>query len=98
MNILENITYQNDKPSVAIIEKTEKHKYFAVALGQNAVLSKHKAPVPSTLVVMKGEISFKFIDRSYHLKAYDTFEIPVDEEHEVEGLTSENLFLVSQVF
>lgn len=98
MNILENITYLTDKPSVAIIEKTEKHKYFAVALGQNAVLSKHKAPVPSTLVVLKGEINFKFSDRAYHLKTFDTFNIPVDEEHEVEGLTAENLFLVSQVF
>ncbi len=98
MNILENITYQNDKPSVAIINKTEKLKYFAVALGNAAVLQKHKAPVPSTLVVTKGEIEFKFADRSYHLKTFDVFDIPVDEEHEVLGLQDENLFFVTQVF
>lgn len=97
MNILENVKFE-DKASVAMIRKDEKLKYFAVGLGENGVLAKHTAPVPSTLVVAKGEINFVFSDRNYILKELDTFEIPVGEEHEVIGLKKENLFFVSQVF
>jgi quercetin dioxygenase-like cupin family protein len=96
MNILENIQFATDKPTVAIIKKNEKIKYFAVALGKNAVLQKHKTNVPTTLLVQKGELDFRFEDRNYHLKTLDSFEIPVDEVHEVIGLQNENLFTLIQ--
>lgn len=96
MNILENIQFLNDKPTVAIIKKNDNIKYFAVALGKGAVLQKHKTDFPATLVVLKGEIDFQFADRNYHLKSFDSFEIPVEEIHEVVGLSDENLFTVTQ--
>ncbi|MBS1572199.1 MAG: hypothetical protein JST62_07395 [Bacteroidetes bacterium] len=96
MNILENIHYLSDKPTVAIIRKNEKIKYFAVALGKDVVMHKHKTAVPATLVVLKGALDFRFVDRNYHLKTFDTFEIPVEEIHEVIGLENENLFSILQ--
>ncbi|WP_124640295.1 MULTISPECIES: cupin domain-containing protein [Amniculibacterium] len=96
MNIIENLQFHNDKPSVAIIKKNENIKYFAVGLGKNAVLQKHTTAFPATLVVAKGKIDFKFEDRNYILNTLDTFEIPVDEMHEVHGLEDENVFLVCQ--
>lgn len=96
MNIHENIQYESDKPNVVIIKKNDAVKYFAVGLGKNAVLQKHKTAFPATLIVLKGEINFKFEDRNYHLKTLDTFDIPVEEIHEVQGLQDENLFTVLQ--
>lgn len=96
MNILEKITFSTDKPSVVHLIKSDQIKYFAVALGNGAVLKKHSTPVPATLVVMKGEINFVFADREFVLREYDTFHIPVDEVHEVVGVLDQNLFLVTQ--
>lgn len=96
MNILENIEFSTDKANVFSIKKNEKVKYFAVALGQNSVLKRHKSAVPATVVVLKGEINFVFSNREYVLKETDVFEIPVDEEHEVVGILSQNLFTVIQ--
>ena len=96
MNILENLEFSTDKANVHYVKKSDKIKYFAVALGQGAVLKKHTTPVPATLVVLKGEINFVFTDREFVLREFDTFEIPVDEVHEVIGVLDQNLFLVTQ--
>lgn len=98
MNILENITFSTEKPNVLYLRKNEKVKYFAIALGKNAVLKKHTAPVVSTLVVLKGEINFILDGKVHHLKPFDVFEIPLDIEHEVHGISDENLFTVNQEF
>lgn len=96
MNILENLEFSTDKANVHYVKKSDKIKHFAVALGQGAVLKKHTTPVPATLVVLKGEINFVFTDREFVLREFDTFEIPVDEVHEVVGVLDQNLFLVTQ--
>lgn len=96
MNIYESIEFAHDKANVAHIKKSDKIKYFAVALGGGAVLKKHKTPVPATLFVVKGEINFVFSDREYVLREGDVFEIPVDEVHEVVGILAQNLFTVTQ--
>jgi quercetin dioxygenase-like cupin family protein len=95
MNITEKVNW-TDKPEVTIIQKTEKIKQFAVALGKDGVLQKHKAGVPTMLIVLKGEINFLIENQNHHFKTFDTFEIPVNVEHEVTGLMAENLFLLTQ--
>ena len=96
MNILENLKFDTDKANVVKITHSDRIKSFAVALGLGAVLKKHTANVPATLVVLKGQINFVFADREFVLKEYDTFEIPVNEVHEVVGILDQNLFLVTQ--
>lgn len=96
MNILQNVEFCTDRANVVHIRKSEKTKLFAVALGTNAVLKKHKTAVPATLVVLKGELNFVFADREVLLREFDTFEIPVDVEHEVVGVLAQNLFTVLQ--
>lgn len=96
MNIEDNISYTTDKANVYHIQKSDRIKYFAVALGENAVLKKHTTPVPAFLVVLKGKINFVFDDRQLVLSQFDTFEIPVDVVHEVRGVLSQNLFTVLQ--
>lgn len=96
MNILENITFSTEKPSVVPLKKSEKLKYFSVALGKGAVLKKHVAPVPSTLVVLKGAIDFLINGETLNFKQFDVYEIPVNVEHEVIGVADENLFSVAQ--
>ena len=96
MNILEQITFSTDKANVVHLRKSEAVKYFAVALGKNGVLKKHTASVPSTLLVIKGEINFVIDQQTIHLKQFDVYEIPVNVEHEVIGISDQNLFTVTQ--
>lgn len=95
MNITEHIKW-TEKPEVTIIQKTEKIKQFAVALGKNGILRKHKAGVPTLLIMLKGEINFSIENQNHHFKTFETYEIPVNVEHEVTGLSDENLFLLTQ--
>lgn len=95
MNITEKIKW-TDKPEITIIQKTEKIKQFAVALAKNGMLQKHKAGVPTMLIVLKGEINFNIENQNHLFKTFDTYEIPVNVEHEVTGLMDENLFLLTQ--
>lgn len=95
-NIVENIEFSSEKANVFIIKKSDDFKYFAVALGKGGVLKKHTAPVPATLVVLKGEINFLIQNEEIKLKQFDVYEIPVNVEHEVVGLAEENLFSVAQ--
>lgn len=96
MNILENITFNTEKPSVFNIKKNDKIRYFAVALGKGAVLKKHIAPVPTTLVVLQGEINFNIEGETLPFKQFDVYEIPPKIEHEVVGIAEENIFTLIQ--
>ena len=96
MNILENISFSSEKANVCIIKKNDRLKYFAVALGNGAVMKKHTTSFPATLIVLKGEINFIYEDRQITLREMDTFEIPVNIVHEVVGISDQNLFLVTQ--
>lgn len=94
-NILENISFTN-KPNFYKVKENAAFKQVAVALGKNSVLTKHKTSTPVTLVVLKGEIDFVIDNQHVILKTYDTYEVPVDVEHEVVGLSKENLFLLTK--
>ncbi|MDN3605971.1 cupin domain-containing protein [Kaistella yonginensis] len=95
-NIVENIEFSTEKANVFSIKKSDNLKYFAVALGKGGILKKHTAPVPATLVVLKGEINFLIENQEIRMKQFDVYEIPVNVAHEVVGLAEENLFSVAQ--
>ena len=59
-------------------------------------MKKHTAPVPATLVVLKGEINFLIENQEIRMKQFDVYEIPVNVAHEVVGLAEENLFSAAQ--
>ncbi|WP_425639884.1 hypothetical protein ACPUEN_09055 [Algoriphagus yeomjeoni] len=96
MNILENLAFGNERPSVFPIQRTDKTNYFAIGLLQDQILKKHTANVPSLLTVIKGEIEFFINGENFLLKELDTYDIPVMVEHEVKGVTEKNIFTIVQ--
>ncbi|MDO4880617.1 MAG: rhodanese-like domain-containing protein [Capnocytophaga sp.] len=95
-NLLEKLTFRTDKQTTSIIKKGENIKQIAVALGKNAILKKHTTDEPAFLVVLKGEIRFLINNEEILLKALDTYDIPVDVEHEVIGVEDENIFILTK--
>ncbi len=96
MNILENLAFTEDRPSVCPIQRTDKTNYFAIGLLRDQILKKHTANVPSLLTVLKGEVEFHINGEILHLKEFDTYDIPVMIEHEVKGVMEKNIFTIVQ--
>ncbi|PZX52073.1 cupin domain-containing protein [Algoriphagus chordae] len=96
MNILENLAFASERPSVCPIQRTDKTNYFAIGLLHEQILKKHTANVPSLLTVVKGEIEFFINGETIHLKEFDTYDIPVMVEHEVKGVKDKNIFTIVQ--
>lgn len=96
MNILEMLQFNPSKPSILMVRKSETVKMFCVGLLKDQVLTKHQAKVSSLLVVLKGEIQFSIGGDNILMSQSQTYEIPVNTEHEVKGCTNENIFLITQ--
>ncbi|MEP0710586.1 hypothetical protein [Algoriphagus sp.] len=96
MNILENLAFTDERPSVCPIQRTDKINYFAIGLLQGQILKKHTANVPSHLTVTKGEVEFFINGETIHLREFDTYDIPVMVEHEVKGIKEKNIFTIVQ--
>lgn len=96
MNILEHSTFDADTSGIIPIKESSHIRQFAVALGQNGMLKKHKTTVPATLLVLKGEINFIMDGEEIVLGEMDVYEIPVEKEHEVVGILQQNLFLITK--
>ncbi|PZX59222.1 hypothetical protein LV84_01252 [Algoriphagus ratkowskyi] len=96
MNILENLAFTDERPSVCPIQRSDKTNYFAIGLLSNQVLKKHTANVPSLLTVLKGEVEFYIKGEILLLKEFDTYDIPVMIEHEVKGVKEKNIFTIIQ--
>lgn len=96
MNILTQATFEAKEVKIIPIKKDLHLQQFAVALGQNGILKKHKTAVPATLLVLKGEINFIMEGEEIVLSEMDVYEIPVEKEHEVVGVLQQNLFLITK--
>ena len=92
MNILENIPFNNDKPAVHVIRKTDTIKYIAVGLLKDQLLPEHKTGFPTILTVLKGSIEFSIEDEKHVFNEFDTYQIPVNVMHHVRGLEAKNAF------
>lgn len=96
MNILENLAFSQERPSVCPIQRTDKINYFVIGLLHDQILKKHTANGPSILTVLKGKLEFFINGETIHLKEFDTYDIPVLIEHEVKGVKNTNIFTIVQ--
>lgn len=97
MNIAREINFSSEKPQVLPIHKTEASNFFAVGLTKDQVLAKHKTHWPTLLIVLKGSIVFRINSEKLVFSALDTYQIPLDTDHDVTGLEAENIFLIMKV-
>ena len=94
MNILEDININTEKPAILNLKKEKGLHYFAVGLGKDQWLKKHKTSIPAFLTVLHGSIEFRMEGKSLTLKELDTLAIPVEVLHEVIGLQDANIFTI----
>ncbi len=96
MNIAKEIKFDIEKPFVLSVRKTETVNIFAVGLLKDQVLAKHKTQLPALLIVLQGAILFRINSAEIRLSTLDTYQIPIDTEHDVTGMDEENIFIITK--
>lgn len=73
-------------PLAQALHKNEHSKALAIVFKKGMRLKEHKAIIPSTLLVIKGEVVYKDISTTLTVHLYENYNIPVNVIHEVEAL------------
>jgi len=92
-SILEK-TKVEDKPIVSVLSKGSNSRLIAIGLGDGVVLKEHKAPGPTRMIVLKGELEYRAQGEVKVLSELDEFDIPLKEIHSVTG-RGQTVFLLS---
>ena len=96
VNLSDKLTFKTDKPTTYFVKDGKNVRQVAIALGEGGVLKKHTTSIPATLIMVKGTVRFLINGEEIVLKDLDTYQIPVDVEHEVIGVEKENVFIVTK--
>ena len=96
VNLADKLTFKTDKPTTYFIKDGKNVRQVAIALGEGGVLKKHTTSIPATLIMVKGTVRFLINGEEIVLKDLDTYQIPIDVEHEVIGVEKENVFIVTK--
>ena len=96
VNLADKLTFKTDKPTTYFVKDGKNVRQVAIALGEGGVLKKHTTSIPATLIMVKGTVRFLINGEEIVLKDLDTYQIPVDVEHEVIGVEKENIFIVTK--
>lgn len=94
-NIKASLEFSDEKPAILSIINTDKLSYKAVGLRKGQIMPKHKSGLKSLLIVLEGKIEFMINDEKFELDPLDTYEIPVDVEHEIRGI-EQSIFTLTQ--
>lgn len=94
MNIEKDLQLKDDKPVSLLLRSTDKVQIIAMGLKKGQVLKKHVSNTPTTLIVLKGVISFEMEGTISQLSKHDVFEIPPTVPHEVTGLEESAWLLI----
>ena len=96
VNLSDKLTFKTDKQTTYFVKDGKNVRQVAIALGEGGVLKKHTTSIPATLIMVKGTVRFLINGEEIVLRDLDTYQIPVDVEHEVIGVEKENVFIVTK--
>ena len=89
---LESATHPVAKP----LHKSENGRALCIGFKKGMLLKEHKAHMPTTLVVLNGNVVFAIEGKEHNLSTYDEFIIPVEITHAVSAL-EDSLILLIQI-
>ncbi len=95
-NIKQSLKFSNEKPAVLSMINSEKINLKAVGLKKGQIMSKHKAPLKSLVIVLEGKIEMTMDGQKKEYLKLDTFEIPANVEHELRGIEQSIFSLIQE--
>ena len=87
ISILENITYQDNKPSVTVLLKTKTSKEVRIVMKKGQSMKEHKAPFPIIIELFDGEVDFGVNGEKQVLKKGDLIALDENIPHDLRCLS-----------
>lgn len=87
ISLLDNITYQDNKPSVTVLLKTKTSKEVRIVMKKGQSMKEHKAPYPIIIELFDGEIDFGVNGENQILKKGDLIALDENIPHDLRCLS-----------
>ncbi|MTG99495.1 MULTISPECIES: cupin domain-containing protein [Myroides] len=82
-NILENLTYGDSKPAIAILIDNAATKEIRIAFKSGQEMKEHKTKFPIVVHIIKGNIDFGVNSERYNLKEGDIITLEPNVPHDL---------------
>ena len=86
-SLTENITYNENKPSISVLFETETTKEIRVLMQKNQVMKEHKTSFPITVEIFEGAIDFGVDGTIYNLVKGDLVSLEASISHDLVAKT-----------
>lgn len=90
LTLLENST----DPVMKMLQQSEHFKVIVLGFKKGMILKDHQTNMKTTLVVVKGAVSYKEKDRNVDLFQFDELDIPLHVTHAVHASEDSVCFLI----
>ncbi|WP_339915855.1 cupin domain-containing protein [Yeosuana marina] len=82
-SLLNNITYQENKPSVTVLLQTKTSKEVRIVMKKGQAMKEHKAPFPIVIELFNGTVDFGVNGKSQILKKGDLIALDENIPHDL---------------
>jgi len=79
-------TKSANKPVTQLLSKGSNSKLIGIGLRKDVVLKEHKAPGPTTMVILKGQLEYTTKESVKNFYELNEYQIPLEEIHSVKGV------------
>lgn len=85
-SILENITFQENRPAISVLLETPFTKEIRIAMKQGQLMKEHKTSFPIVIQIVKGEIEFSLPQSTLNLTEGDLIALEGNVPHSLLAL------------
>ncbi len=91
---IKNLLVKATHPVARVMYIKEHFRVLAIGFNSKMILSEHRTPYDSKLVVIEGKVIYKEGDKEIQLNQYDEYIIPQNIVHSVTALEDSLCFLI----